>query len=261
MLTIQRIGPSDSSPDRGEQRLARCARRPCRRRARRRRRSARRRWRRRRPAGARCPGRGTSRSSSCATHAGARRRARPPTIVSVTTPHARAHRFISRSIVGRYSGYVVGAPPNTRLERHTVELRVVLDERILARQVERHVVLVHRHFHDVLAVVEPVLIAALHEHELLAQDVRLREVHGVRDDHDVRQHVAVADVVLDERRQVAARDAAAAVELFLDVRRRDREDVAVPLARREAHVRVRHVRRRMRRGRPSRSCATACTCR
>jgi len=25
----------------------------------------------------------------------------------------RAHRFISRSIVGRYSGYVAGAPPNT----------------------------------------------------------------------------------------------------------------------------------------------------
>ena len=49
--------------DRGEQRLARRSRRPCRRRARRRRRSARRRWRRRRRACARCPGRDTSRSS------------------------------------------------------------------------------------------------------------------------------------------------------------------------------------------------------
>ena len=233
--------------------------RPCRRRARRRRRFARRRWRRRRPAGARCPGRETSRSSPAQTRGRAPRARRRD--VSVAIRSRRAHRFISRSIVGRYSGYSRRRAAEHGLERHTVELRVVLDERVLARQIERHVVLVHRHFHDVLAVVEPVLVAALHEHELLAQDVRLREVHGVRDDHDVRQHVAVADVVLDERRQVAARDAAAAVELFLDVRRRDREDVAVPLAGREAHVRVRHVARADAAGRPSRSCATACTCR
>ena len=161
-------------------------------------------------------------------------------------PPYNAHRFISRSMRRQVLGVRRRRTAEHGLERHTVELRVVLDERILARLIERHVVLVHRDFHDVLAVVEPVLVAALHEHELFARDVGFGQVHGVRDHVDVRQDVAVPYPVLHDRRQVAARDAAAAIELFLDVRRLDGEDVAVPLTGREAHVRVRHVCRRMR---------------
>src|SRR5262245_41439460 len=48
------------------------------------------------------------------------------------------------------------------------------------------------------------------------------------------------------RRQVAARDAAAPVELFLDMRGCDREDVAMPLSGGETHECMRSVFRRMR---------------
>ena len=84
------------------------------------------------------------------------------------------------------------------------------------------------------------------EDELLALHQRLGEVHGIRDRADARHQIAVAHEIFRERRQIALRHAVPPQPALLDVRGRDHEHVALPLAGREAHPRVRRVRGRMR---------------
>ena len=76
-------------------------------------------------------------------------------------------------------------------------------------------------------------------------DERLGQVHGVGDDRGHGQHVAVQHPVLGQRGHVAPRQAVAPHVPFLEVRRLDREHVAVPGASGESGPRVRRIRRRM----------------
>ena len=71
--------------------------------------------------------------------------------------------------------------------------------------------------------------------------VGLGHVDRVAHDRHERQDVAVADEMLGHRGAIAAGDAVAADPAFLQVRRRDGEDVAFPLAGGEAHRRVHGV--------------------
>ena len=94
----------------------------------------------------------------------------------------------------------------------------------------RHLIFRFGHFHRVFAVVQPVLVPTVHQHELLAIDVWLGQIHRIGRDNDVRQEIAMPDVVFNDRRQITARNAAAPVEFFLDVSGRDRKNVAVPFS-------------------------------
>ena len=62
----------------------------------------------------------------------------------------------------------------------------------------------------------------------------------------VRQQIAVPDVVLDNGGQVTAGKTAAPIELLLDVRGPDGQNVAVPLSGGESHEGVRRIVGRMR---------------
>ena len=75
---------------------------------------------------------------------------------------------------------------------------------------------------------------------------RLFEVDRILDDRDNGQMVPVPDETLGHRRAVAVRDAVALKPAEFQVRGRDHQRVAVPLARRKARPRVRGMPRRMR---------------
>ena len=60
------------------------------------------------------------------------------------------------------------------------------------------------------------------------------------------QQIPVPDVVFDDRGQIAAGNTAAPIELLLDMRGPDGQDVAVPLSCGETHEGMRRVSRRMR---------------
>ena len=110
----------------------------------------------------------------------------------------------------------------------------------------RYSILGAGNFIHVFAVVEPVLIAALHQDEFLGVDKRLAEIDRIGNDHHMREQIAMPDVMLDDCAQVAARRAAAPIEFFFDVGCGDGQNVAVPLSGGEAHERVRRILRRMR---------------
>ena len=132
--------------------------------------------------------------------------------------------------------------------REVVAFAEFFDKRVRARQVMRNGALGAHHLDHRLALEQPrpVRDALRVEHELFALDQRFGEVHRIRDRADARHHVAVADEVFRERREIALRHAVPAQPALLDMRGRDHEHVALPLAGREAHPSVRRVRRRMR---------------
>ena len=76
--------------------------------------------------------------------------------------------------------------------------------------------------------------------------LRLGEVHGIGDHRGVRQVIAVADEELDERRLIALRQTVAPQPALLEMRRLHFERLPDETSGREAHPRVRRLRRRMR---------------
>ncbi len=130
--------------------------------------------------------------------------------------------------------------------RHHMLRRKLTQERILAGQEVRHHGSVSSDLRDVLAVVEPVLVAALHQHEVLAPDVRLAQIHRIGGYRHLRQQRPVPHPMLHDCGAIALWNAGAPEETGFDVCGRDREDVAVPIARRKPHERVRRIVRRVR---------------
>ena len=130
--------------------------------------------------------------------------------------------------------------------RHRMLRRKLPQERVLAGQEVRHHGSVPSDLRDVFAVVEPVLVAALHQHEFLAPDVRLAQIHRIGGDRHLRQQRPMPHPMLHDRGAIALWNAGAPEEAGLDVRGRDREDVAVPVAGRKPHERVRRIIRRVR---------------
>ena len=115
-----------------------------------------------------------------------------------------------------------------RIERKSELVGELFNEWILPGQEVRHLVFWFGDLHRVFAVVQPVLIAAFHQYELFTGDVWLRQIHRIGSHRDVRQEISVTDVMFNHCRQIATGNAAAAVELFFDVRGRNGQNVAVP---------------------------------
>ncbi len=83
----------------------------------------------------------------------------------------------------------------------------LVHEGILTGQVVRYLVLWTVHLLDHLAGPQPSALWSRVQHELLTLDVGFGEVYRVGCDGDVGHDIAVADVVLDQRRAVAVRNA------------------------------------------------------
>ena len=129
--------------------------------------------------------------------------------------------------------------------RQTVLVGEHVQPRVRAGQVMRHELRGAGNLRDVLALRRPHLLAGI-EHPALAAHEWLREHRRVVDDRDHGEELAVPHPVLGQRAARRRRNTVAAQVVGLQMRRGDREHIAVPHARREPLPRMRRFGRRMR---------------
>ena len=134
------------------------------------------------------------------------------------------------------------SPAQCCLQRNLVAIRKLVQERILAGQIVRHLVLfLIRNLHHVFAGIQPVLPRLNQQVEILALNQRFGEVNRIAGDADVRQVVAMPDEMLHQSRLIAFRQPIPSNPTLLDVRRIYSQDIAFPFAGGETHPGVRGV--------------------
>ena len=139
-----------------------------------------------------------------------------------------------------YSGYIVSAPPRVGSSGRRTFRSELAQKLVGARQVIRHDALRPLDLDDGLTRIRRDQLMRI-ERPVRRAYKRFSEIHRIVDDRDERERLAVPDEVFGEHRLIAARDAVAPNPSHLQVRRRDGEHVALPLARRKPLPRVRGV--------------------
>src|SRR5437016_732472 len=118
------------------------------------------------------------------------------------------------------------------------------EKRVRPRQVVRHGAFRPLYFHYGFARIGGNLLGGVQD-EIRGSNKRLRQISGVVHDTDERQIIPVTNKVLGQRALLAAGDAVSPNPPFFEVRRGDRQDVAIPLSGREALPGMRNVIRGM----------------